>query len=111
MGPLFGRYVLEMKMTITISRSGTRIVKHEDPRYSLWEFHRVKEWWDEDHPKSMDATTIASFGLEEWETLMRNNGDWKSIGIELKRDSPVEGFDRYWKTEQREHTDTTIPLE
>ncbi len=52
----------------------------------------ARRWW-------LDEKDIADFGIDKWNTLIKHKGDFEKIGIRLKQDSPVDGFDQYWQSE------------
>jgi hypothetical protein len=35
------------------------------------------------------------FSKAQWQALLDSNGDFRTIGIDLKKDSPVEGFEHW----------------
>ena len=93
--PLHKRYILTMQMPITINGNGTKITKHEDSHFFLTEIRQVNggngsSW-------TLDTKSVAEFGMDKWKTLVKQNGDFGALGIDIKRDAPVKGFDRYWK--------------
>ena len=35
------------------------------------------------------------FGLQEWNTLVKAKGDLSSLGIDITKDKPIAGFDKF----------------
>ena len=67
---------------------------HQEPKFSVWAVTGVKtpedanEYW---HPK-VTKTKIRSITSEQWHQLVEAKGDFRVIGIELKREDPVPNF-------------------
>ena len=91
---LHGRYVLKMQFEITPNHWLHNFARTGKPAFYLLEVTEI------DIPKSLQSGIgcrygdQSTFGIEEWKTLLKNEGDFSSIGIILKTDQPINNFDR-----------------
>ena len=91
---LHDRYKLKMQFEIKLDRGSKEFNRTEEPRFYVEEVTLVEL------PKSAKSGIGCkfgeqySFGLDEWKSLVQNEFDFSSIGIELKKDAPVEHFER-----------------
>ncbi len=92
---LHGRYVLNMSFRFNVDNNFTNVVGYESPQFELWEFV------PEEHRSLLgrphiNSNRVASFGTNEWQKLMVSVGDFSSIGLTLKTNSPIRSFDDIW---------------
>ena len=89
-----GRYELTMQVPVAIESRTTGKIAGE-PHFHLLEVEKVSI--------SASGSVGASFskdfrfGIEEWRTVVRSNGDFGSIGFHVSTAPPVSGFDAYAK--------------
>ena len=94
-----GRYQLGMAVDVAIDYTNKTIVKATTPaKFYLWELGKVETL--------PDGRVSTDFGggweLDEaqWSKLVAAKGDWSVLGISLKKNDPVPGFDDYVKGER-----------
>jgi hypothetical protein len=88
-----GRYSLTMQVIVKVDRKFSRITEVVgEPTFYLDELVAID---------AMDGTDCAAygehwvFGLHDWNKVVKAKGDFSAIGIKLKRNQPVPGFDRF----------------
>ena len=96
-GKLYDRYTLEMQFDIEINYRRRDFKRISEPRFYVLEVIEVEVPSSPKHGIGCKFGDGFTFGLDEWKTLVKNKGDFSSIGIELKKDSPVDNFDRVWQ--------------
>ncbi len=88
-----GRYELTMQVPVAIESSTKGRISGE-PRFYLNEVSSV-----EISPSGQVGATFSrnfNFGLTEWETVYKADGDFGAVGFEVNS-LPVKGFDAYAK--------------
>ena len=88
---LHNRYVLEYRVEFQYERETSRIIGNEEPFLSLSEIVRITREPDGRLRLKHGLSEIIKYDL--WIRLNESQGDFASIGIALKNDMPVEGFD------------------
>jgi hypothetical protein len=53
-------------------------------------------------PKTREETVTpgevnVEFGLKEWAKVVESKGQLEKLGVKLRKDAPVEGFDAYFR--------------
>jgi hypothetical protein len=94
--PLYGRYVLSVQIPITIDRGRGKVVGSGDPVFILEEIAGVK--FD---PATREETITqgdvnVTFGKAEWSKVVRAKGALDVLGVKIRKESPVTGFDAYF---------------
>ncbi|SRR5258706_3553861 len=91
-----GRYVLTLQVDVEVAYSKREVGKVVGtPMFFLHEVESVAIG-----PTGAYDTRFSrnwNFGEAKWKTLVSTKGDWSSIGIKVKTNSPVENFDYYVK--------------
>src|SRR5579864_1206190 len=82
---LYGRYVLTMQMQISLNRLHNRITSCSKPTFFLEEVTSVT-------PRPDGGADVGSgqgltFGLPEWNHLVRSGGDFNVLGVKLRKNS------------------------
>jgi len=89
---LHDRYVLTMQAIIEVNPSFTEVQRFiEEPKFYLVEIGTIRKT-----PSGQWNTIGVSqeiFGIHKWNMLVAANGDFRSIGIELKKNQPIVNFD------------------
>jgi len=88
---LHNRYVLEYRVEFQYERETSRIIGNEEPFLSLSEIVSITREPDGRLRLKHGLSEIIKYDL--WIRLNASQGDFASIGIALKNDMPVEGFD------------------
>jgi hypothetical protein len=97
MVPLHDRYILEVNMMpfhVTKRAGRVRIIHHGSPRFELYDVESINV-----RPGGSiqyGRTVVRHFGIAEWERLVASGGDWSTIGVELRENDPIDGFDVLW---------------
>ncbi len=87
-----GRYEMWMTVTVRIDRrSGSVIQVIGEPRFLLLEVQRIERSGAVAYP----AMNQHEFGADKWQQVVNANGDFSVIGIQLNRNNPVPGWQRY----------------
>lgn len=98
---LYDRYILKMQVPIRVNGSFSEVIEMtEEPKFYLWEVVVIEEFSNGQLVSSFgDNRTL---GLNEWNTLVAADGDFSAIGIELKKDQPVEHFKQEYTSARRQ---------
>ena len=89
---LHDRYKLTMQFKISLDRRGHKFKIDGQPHFIVNEVLAV-DFRGVGEGTSVGLGEQYSFGVGEWKTLVENDGDFSSIGIQLKKNSPVEGIE------------------
>ena len=90
-----GRYCLTMQVEVRTDRRFSKIVKVlGEPKFYLEEIARVEVNGDRILARNGQHF---QFGPKEWAKVVKAKGDFSVIGIKLKRNQPVQDFDKYAK--------------
>lgn len=91
---LHGRYKIKMQFRITLNRRSREFEHAEEPRFYIDEVTVVEIPKTENAGIGCKFGQQFSFGIDDWKTLVKNGGDFSTIGIELKENSPVDNFEK-----------------
>jgi len=92
--PVAGRYILEIRMPVTVDQRAQRILSYNSPTFALYELTRVQLLPSGQLELSHGQTT--RFGLSEWERFRASGGALSELGVPPTTTAPVDGFDLYW---------------
>jgi hypothetical protein len=85
-----GRYELSMWVSVRVDRNSGRVAGVVgEPRFRLLEIEEIR------NSREVSYKDQREFGLDQWRQVVRAQGDFSAIGIQLDRSRPVSGFDRY----------------
>lgn len=92
---LYGRYVLTMKIPLTLSPIWRHIVSHGEPAFYLTEVDHIEQ-------HGLSVVTYygrlqLSFRTDEWKRVVNSNGDIRVLHSEIRVDQPVDGFVKAWR--------------
>ena len=87
-----GRYELTYQVNVIPDYRAHRIKKVNTGRFYLVE---VAEITDKGRGARFDPSGNKEFGESEWEKIVAARGDFSVLGVILKTNSPVVGFDSY----------------
>lgn len=94
---LHGRYVLEMRMEVTLTPNRARILSYKNPRFMLLEAESLVKQPDGGvHMKYKGASQV-DFGIPGWRALVANKGELTALGITLSTEPPLADFEQSWK--------------
>ena len=94
---LYGHYILTMQMPITLEGWGRdRIGSHDSPTFFLVEVQSILPFPNGQTSINCGDTQI-TFGLSEWEKLVESGGDLSVLGVKVKKDEKIPGFDEHWQ--------------
>ena len=87
-----GRYELSMRVRVQVDRSSGRVTEVVgEPRFLLLKIKEIRD----SREVRYDGNHQREFGVDQWHQVVRAKGDFSVIGIQLDRNNPVFGFDRY----------------
>jgi len=88
-----GRYTLALQVDVEIDYRNHTIKKNvSPPKFYLWE---VESTFGIESPKSAKISGQWILDQTKWEELVRAKGDWSALGIPVRTNSPVPGFEDY----------------
>ena len=91
-----------MVINIELSATRTELVKYEDAKVYLVEYTKIKKLAN--GGLSIKSHGIQHhFGVDEWNKIYEAKGDFNVLGIELKKDHPVNGIEYLVEKEKRQH--------
>jgi hypothetical protein len=93
---LYGRYILSMEVDVSFDSSRTTVVSYGSPTFLLKEIASTSVEPNGNFSYRAGETQVR-FGEAEWSNLVEHNGDLSSLGIQVKKDSPITEFDRCWR--------------
>jgi hypothetical protein len=93
----YGRYELTYQVDVLPDYRAHRIKKMSPGRFYLVE---VAETYDQGRGTKFDPSGNKEFGESEWEKIVAAKGDFAVLGVMLKTNSPVNGFDSYVSANQ-----------
>jgi hypothetical protein len=93
---LHGRYVLYVECPIEFDWTRFRITGYGKPTFWLSEVAEFAPLGD----GRVQITYLLhrSYELADWRKLVAAGGDLAALGIEVKKDRPLPGFDRHWES-------------
>lgn len=90
------RYMLTLQVDVVINYSAGTVVKTASPAtFYLTKIARIQRL--PDGRMSTFPGNGWTVNEEQWSQLVAANGDWSVLGISLRMDDPVPGFDGYVK--------------
>jgi hypothetical protein len=92
---LYGRYVLQLQITITLNEPRSKIGGYGEPEFFLKEVERISINSD-GRAVILYGPTQKRFGKKEWKKIVENKGDLSALGIPIVQDSPTPGFEEHW---------------
>lgn len=93
-----GRYHLTMQVRIDLDPTGTQVTPTGTPTFTLVEVREITNGPDGDGQKTIDYDPEGQlkFGPDEWARLVAAHGDLSAVGVLVKTDPPVPGFEKPW---------------
>jgi hypothetical protein len=89
-----GRYELNMQVAVEIDYKNHAIVRYTSPpRFSLAEIDSIGH--EKNGAESANYSGQWFFDEAKWKKLVEAKGDWSAIGLPVKKNSPVPGFDAF----------------
>jgi len=92
---LFGRYVLQMRVSVNIDRDTFKVRLDSEPAFELKEITAITAL--PDGRQQVFYGKNITFDADGWKRLEASDGDFETLGIKLKKDQQVEGFSDYSK--------------
>jgi hypothetical protein len=93
--------VLQMSIQFKMSPDQKTVTSFKEPDFRLQEVERCTVTPLAGHPSGQAHIEYAKFQPQfdyaTFKTLKAHQEDFSAIGITLKKDAPVENFDRAWK--------------
>lgn len=91
-----GRYRLTMQVDVEIDYKKHTIEKYTSPpKFYLWEIGPLTREKGEVFGAKIANQWV--FDEAKWRKLVEATGDWTAIGLSVKKDNPIPGFDEYVK--------------
>ena len=101
---LYGRYTLTMGIRFKMSPDQKTITSFKEPGFHMQEVESVKITPVAGYPAGQAhiqfTTFLAEFEHDKFKTLKAHKGDFSTIGVTVRKDTPIENFDRVWKPEK-----------
>lgn len=91
---MHGRYKIKMKFDIEINRRARTFEPKSPVTVYISEVTGVRLPSSGTGYGSCDYGEGFTLSSDDWDTVMKNNGDFSSVGVILKKDAPIENFDR-----------------
>jgi hypothetical protein len=92
----YGRYSLAAQFDVKIDYQQCRVVTNTSaPKFYLYEVESLTR--DASGINGANIAHQGTFDEEKWAALLRAKGDWSAIGIPVKTNDPINGFDEYVK--------------
>jgi hypothetical protein len=99
----YGRYSLAVQFDVEINYQHCQVTTNTTPpKFYLHEVGSLTR-----DANGINGAFIAhqwTFDETKWVSLLRAKGDWSAIGIPVKTNSPIVGFDEYVKGEREPRT-------
>jgi hypothetical protein len=92
---LHGRYVFAMNLSIAFDKTRTKIVSYGSPTFYLYEIPKIDQKPNEN--PYLHVNQMTTFSGDSWDRLVKAKGALSILGITLKTNKPVEGFEAYWR--------------
>jgi len=90
---LFGRYVLQMQLGVTLNCCRSHVVEYEEPKFFLDEVLEIDAIDDGRWSIRFGGTQI-HFNKDLWRVLHRAKGDLSALGIKAIKDRPLPNFSK-----------------
>jgi hypothetical protein len=101
---LYSRYVLTMGVRFKMSPDQKAVASFKEPGFHMEEVESIKVTPIAGYPSGQAhiqfTTFLAEFGYGKFKTLKAHKGDFSAIGVTVRKDAPIENFDRVWKPEK-----------
>ncbi len=95
---LYGRYVLELQIKVTLDSTRAKITDYKEPKFFLVEYAQVFKLADgSGRWASITGPTHAQFGNEAWSKIVEKGGDLSVLNVPIKKDDPIPDFDHVWR--------------
>lgn len=91
---LYGRYVFKMHLSIALDKGRTNIISYGPPTFYVYEITNIVPG-EYDNPR-VSMVQQATFFSYDWLRLLQATGDFAILGITLKTNEPVKGFEENW---------------
>lgn len=96
-----GRYSLTMQVPVRMGRDFDEVLEViGDPTFLFLEANAIIE---DGRGVTFDRSAERRFTAKEWAEIYEAKGDFSVIGITLKQDEPLEGFDKYVENVRKDH--------
>jgi hypothetical protein len=93
---LYGRYVLTMQFDVALDRKAGTLTASGQPEFHLVEVESITALPD-GRAEIRYGPTQEQFGPVEWRKLVESGGDLSVLGIDVKKEQPVAGFEAHWR--------------
>ena len=98
---LYSRYTLTMGIRFKMSPDQKTVTSFKEPGFHMQEAESVKITPIASYPSGQAhiqfTTFLAEFEYDKFKTLKAHKGDFSAIGVAVRKDAPIENFDRVWK--------------
>jgi hypothetical protein len=94
---LQGRYLLRMKMKVTMARSGVRAAEVTPPEFVLLELESITKDPGGAIRYRYRSDSQVDFDLIKWRILVQQGGDLSGLGITPDPGHPLDLFEENWK--------------
>ncbi|CAN5577395.1 hypothetical protein BH09VER1_BH09VER1_31930 [soil metagenome] len=97
---LYDRYVLTMYVTFKMSPDQKTVTSFVEPQFGLQEINRVGIKPIDGLPggqANIEYGPAYSFDYTKFKIWLAHGEDFSSIGLTVRKDAPVDHFDRVWK--------------
>lgn len=89
--PLYDRYVVTLKVPVTLSEDRRSVIDYGAPEFRIVEVTEITNRGSIRYSEHQ-----MSFGPKEWKVLSEAQFDFSSIGYVMSKDNPVSGFAHVW---------------
>jgi hypothetical protein len=93
---LHGRYLVSLTFPIEFDATRTHPKRTGPAEFHLREVSEVRTRADGSLDGYSCTTNQIPFGIEEWDRVIKSDGNWSVLGIDVIKDKPVEHFDKAW---------------
>jgi hypothetical protein len=93
---LHGRYILRMKMKVTLGRSGVHVERETPPEFTLLEVASISKESDGGIRYRYRPDSQLVFDSIRWNLLVQAGGDLSSIGVTPSAEAPLPLFEENW---------------
>ena len=91
---LYGHYQLTMQIQIEFDVSRTSIKNYGDPAFVLVEVAKIGKASNGNLLIEYNGNNERRFGLTKWNEIVKNDGDLSILGINLRKNEPITGFEK-----------------
>lgn len=97
-----GRYCLTMQVDVKVNKDFSRITEViGEPKFYLSEFTKVDLNADGRTSGSTEGGESATFGVREWNQILKSGGDFSVVAVHIKKNQPVPNFDKFVEAVRR----------